>query len=89
MRSVQRLAKELTCDCEENTSKVPPECPFTPAILEEALTLATWCDPSPPEAYPEPELRKANNCSHYALEIGHKFLPNVKLSTSLLNCEET
>ena len=89
MRSEQRLAKELTCDCEENTSKVPPECPSTPAILEEALTLATWCDPSPPKADPELELRKANNCSHCALEIGHKLLPNVKFLDPLLKCEKT
>ena len=41
MRSEQRVAGELICDCEENTSQEPPECPSTPAILEEALTLAT------------------------------------------------
>ena len=89
MRLEQRLAEELTCDCEENTSKVPPECTSTQTTLEEALTLAAWCDPSPPEADPEPELRKANNCSHGALEIGHKLLVDAELSAPLHRCEET
>ena len=87
MRAEQAVAKELVCDCEENTSKVPLESPSTPATLE-VPTLAAWCVPLAPEADLEPELRKANNCSHCALEIGHKLLAIAGFSAPLLKCEE-
>ena len=74
--------EELVCGYEEITSKAPPGSPSTQATLE-ALTVAAWCD----SLNLDPMLRKANNCSHCVLEIGHKLLAVVP--APLLKFEET
>ena len=79
------LKLRLVCAEVPTTLEVEPEALSPPMAMQEVLTLAAWCA----SLTIAPKLRKASNCSHCALEIGHWFDGTKACFAPLTELQET